>query len=87
MDKFEVGKSYGVLHLDDRPEVVTVTGRDERTVTLSDGRKSPILQGSAPDGGDEEVLRLDEVGALAHGGVVRACAVCPPPPEQGGPNA
>lgn len=71
MRAFEPGQTYGVLHLDDRRESVTVVARDANTVTLSDGRKARILAGVAPDGDDEEVIRLDECGAVA--GVVRVC--------------
>ena len=73
MDRFEVGMRYGVLHCDERSETVTISARDKTTVTLSDGRKARILVGIAPGGGDEEVLRLDERGAVALGGVVRVC--------------
>lgn len=71
MRSFEVGQTYGVLHMDDRQDSVTVVARDASTVTLSDGRKAHVLAGIAPDGGDEEVIRLDECGAVA--GVVRVC--------------
>lgn len=73
MQSFEVGSSYGVLHLDDRRESVTVVARDAASVTLSDGRKARILAGVAPDGGDEEVIRLGECGAVAVDGLVRVC--------------
>lgn len=77
MDRFEVGMSYGVLHCNEREETVTVAARGAKSVTLTDGRKVRILVGEAPDGGDEEVLRIDERGAVATGGVVRACHLRP----------
>lgn len=77
MDRFEVGMSYGVLHCDEHDETVTIAARDDKTVTLADGRMVRILVGEAPDGGDEEVLRIDERGAVATGGVVRACHLRP----------
>ena len=73
MNRFEVGRSYGVLHLGERREAVTVASRDQETVTLEDGRKARILHGASHDGTAEEVLRLGEVGAVATGGVVRVC--------------
>ena len=73
MRTFEPGQTYGVLHLDDRRESVTVVARDANTVTLSDGRKARVLAGVAPDGGDEEVIRLGECGAVAVDGLVRVC--------------
>lgn len=73
MDKFEVGASYSVLHLDDRSEVVKIAARKEMTVTLTDGRCAALLHGAGPDGSAEELFRLDECGAFAKGGVVRAC--------------
>lgn len=75
MNRFEPGRTYGVLHMHDTPESVTVSERDDSSVTLSDGRKARVLAGVAPDGGDEEVLRLNESGAVALGGVVRASAM------------
>lgn len=69
--------SYGVLHCNEREETVTVAARDAKSVTLTDGRKVRILVGEAPDGGDEEVLRIDERGAVATGGVVRSCHLRP----------
>ncbi len=39
MDRFEIGKSYGVLHCNERDETVTVAARDAKSVTLADGRK------------------------------------------------
>lgn len=80
MRSFEVGQTYSVLHMDDRRESVTVVARDASTVTLSDGRKAHVLAGIAPDGGDEEVIRLGECGAVAVGGVVRACHRLPTEP-------
>lgn len=77
MDSFVVGRSYGVLHLDDRRESVTVAARTAESVQLSDGRTARVLHGVAPDGSAEEVIRLGEVGALATGGVVRACHLIP----------
>lgn len=73
MDRFEVGETYGVLHCDEHEEWVTVSARDAANVTLSDGRKLRVLLGSSPTGGDEEVLRIAEVGQVATGGVVRVC--------------
>ena len=73
MNMFEIGKSYGVLSLGDIDEVVTIASRDAASVTLADGRKVRVMAGQAPDGGDEEVMRIDERGAV--GGVVRACHV------------
>lgn len=75
MSRFEPGRTYGVLHMHDMPEHVTIASRDASTVTLTDGRRARILAGMAPDGGDEEVLRLNESGAVAIGGVVRASDV------------
>lgn len=77
MDTFEVGMRYGVLHCNERDETVTISARDRTTVTLSDGRKARILIGESPTGGDEEVLRLGERGAVALGGVVRVCHLQP----------
>jgi hypothetical protein len=77
MDRFEIGRSYGVMHLDDRQETVTIAGRDIASVTFEDGRRARVLHGLAPDGSDEEVLRIDERGAFAAGGVVRACHLRP----------
>jgi len=77
MDRFEVGMSYGVLHCNERDEAVTVAARDAKSVTLADGRKVRILVGEAPGGGGEEVLRIDERGAVATGGVVRVCHLRP----------
>ncbi len=77
MDRFEVGKSYGVLHCNERDETVTVAARDSDSVTLADGRKLRVLVGNSPCGGDEEVLRIDERGAVATGGVVRVCHLRP----------
>lgn len=77
MGRFEIGKSYGVLHGDERAETVTVAARDSGSVTLADGRKLRVLAGNSPDGGDEEVLRIDERGAVATGGVVRVCHLRP----------
>lgn len=73
MDMFEVGCSYSVLHSDDRCEVVTIADRDSKTVTLTDGRKVRVVIGVSDGGGHEEVLRIDESGAVATGGVVRVC--------------
>lgn len=73
MDKFEIGACYGVLHFDDRAEAVTVVDRGEHHIVLADGRRAAILLGIGPQGADEELVRLDEEGALARGGVVRAC--------------
>lgn len=75
MTRFQPGGTYGVLHMHDTPERVTIATRDASTVTLTDGRHARILSGVAPDGSDEELLRLDESGAVALGGVVRACAL------------
>jgi hypothetical protein len=77
MDRFEVGRSYGVLHCNERSEVVTVAARESSSVTLTDGRKVKIVVGESPSGGSEEVLRIDERGAVAFGGVVRVCHLQP----------
>lgn len=69
--------SYGVLHCNERDETVTVAARDSGSVTLTDGRKLRVLVGISPGGGDEEVLRIDERGAVACGGVVRVCHLQP----------
>ena len=69
--------SYGVLHCNEREETVTVAARDAKSVTLTDGRKEQILVGEDPNGGDEEVLRIDERAAVATGGVVRVCHLRP----------
>lgn len=70
---FQVGKSYKVLHLSDFFETVEIASITSDIATLTDGRQAKILSGVAPDGKDEEVLRLDEQGAYAAGGVVRVC--------------
>lgn len=77
MDRFEVGMSYGVLHCNERDETVTVAARDAKNVTFTDGRRVRILVGESPGGGDEEVLRIEERGAVATGGVVRVCHLRP----------
>lgn len=77
MDRFEAGRSYGVLHCDEREEIVTVAARDTKNVTFTDGRMARIVIGVAPGGGDEEVLRIGERGAVAMGGVVRVCHLRP----------
>lgn len=73
MNKFEAGQRYGVLHMHDQPDSVVVAARTDHQVTLADGRIARIVHGQSPDGGTEEVLRLDEQGAVAVGGVVRVC--------------
>lgn len=73
MDKFQIGQSYGVMHMDDRSEQVTIAARDDSSVTLADGRRATILHGAGPTGEAEELFRLDEDGPVARGGVVRAC--------------
>lgn len=74
--RFAVGARYGVLRLDDAVEVVTVASRTERSVTLTDGRRSRIFIGVTPNDGFGEVLRLPVEGwphpTVAH--VVRACS-------------
>lgn len=70
---FEVGKSYKVLHLSDSFETVAIASRTSDIATLTDGRQARILAGVAPDGKDEEAMRLDEQCAYAFGGVVRVC--------------
>ena len=77
MDRFEVGMSYGVLHCNEREETVTIAARDSGSATLADGRKVRILVGESPTGGSEELLRIDERGAVAFGGVVRVCHLQP----------
>lgn len=73
MERFEIGKSYSVWHMDEREEVVTIASRSSKSVTLADGRTVRVSVGNAPSEGTEEVLRIDEVGAVATGGVVRVC--------------
>jgi hypothetical protein len=73
MDRFVVGRTYGVLHMDDRNEVVVIAARTADSVQFADGRSARVLHGEAPDGSAEEVIRLGEVGPVATGGVVRAC--------------
>lgn len=68
---FAVGKSYGVLRLDECGETVTVASIKGRTLRLTDGRAARILDGEAPDGSYEQVIRLNEEGACAD--VVRVC--------------
>lgn len=75
MSKFEVGRSYGVQHFDDRNEVVTVATRCGNVARFTDGRVVTILRGVGPDGERDEVIRIDEQGCCAVGGVVRACAI------------
>ena len=70
---FQVGKSYKVLHLSDFFETVKIASITSGIATLTDGRQARVLVGVAPDGKDEEVLRFNEQGAYAAGGVVRAC--------------
>lgn len=79
---FQVGQSYGVWRTDERPETVTVTEIKGRTLRLADGRTAKVLDGEAPDGSYEQVLRLNESGACAD--IVRACHVSAPTPEGGG---
>ena len=59
--------------MDDRRESVLIDSRSAETVTLADGRICRVLAGLGPDGNAEEVLRIDEVGPMAVGGVVRVC--------------
>ena len=77
MEMFEAGRSYSVMHCDEKGESVTVAERSSKSVTLADGRKVRIVVGESPDGGSEEVLRIDERGAVATGGVVRVCHLQP----------
>ena len=74
MGIFEIGKRYGVISFGDIDEVVTIASRDAASVTLSDGRKIKVMAGTAPEGGDEEMMRIDECGAACKG-VVRVCHV------------
>ena len=69
MKAFEVGETYGVLHMDDRRETVTIAARDGSIVRFSDGRTARVLAGIAPDSTDEECIRLDEVGPVATGAI------------------
>lgn len=82
MDRFVVGRTYGVLHMDDRREVVTVAARTADSVQLADGRSVRIVHGEAPHGGSEEVLRLGEAGPVATGGVVRVCHLRSKPDQE-----
>lgn len=70
MNQFKPGNTYGVLHLNDHRESVTIASRDAGSVTLTDGRKISIAAGAAPGGGTEEVLRLGDEPVC---GVVRVC--------------
>ena len=72
--KFLIGRSYGVCHLyTDYEESVMVITRTENVVTLADGRKIKVVIGVSPDDSYEEVMRLDECGSVAVGGIVRVC--------------
>ncbi len=84
MKLFEIGCRYGVLHMTDLDETIEIASRDQETVTLTDGRRARVLAGMAPDGSDEEVIRLGEVGCVAHGGVVRVCALRSKPDQETG---
>jgi hypothetical protein len=70
---FEVGNRYKVFNFSDVDEFVLIAYRTTKMVKFSDGREFSILSGVAPNGSDEEVLRIDEREAFAAGGVVRAC--------------
>ena len=74
MRKFEAGATYGVLHMLDRQDFVTVSSRTNDLVRLTDGREAKALPGIGPDDRSEEVIRLNEQGPIAAGGVVRVCA-------------
>ena len=66
MNRFEVGKTYGVLHLADQDESVTIASRTAKTVHLSDGRTMNVMPDFAADGGNEEVIWIG-------GSIVRVC--------------
>lgn len=68
---FVVGESYGVWRTDEAAETVTVASVSGRKLVLADGRTATILDGAAPDGSYEQVIRLNEIGSCAD--VVRAC--------------
>lgn len=73
--RFEVGNTYAVFHLlSDDLDTVTVAARDGNRVTFTDGRGGIALRSVGPHG-DEETIRLGEVGPVATGGVVRVCAL------------
>ena len=73
--RFEVGSTYAVFHmLSDELDTVTVAARNGNRVTFTDGRSGTALRSVGPDG-DEETIRLGEVGPVATGGVVRVCAL------------
>ena len=73
--RFEVGSTYAVFHmLSDELDTVTVAARNGNRVTFTDGRSGNALRSVGPDG-DEETIRLGEVGSVATGGVVRVCAL------------
>mgnify|MGYP003610003783 CR=1 FL=1 len=73
--RFEVGKTYSVYHmLSDELDTVTVVSRNGNRVTFTDGRSGNALRSVGPDG-NEETIRLGEVGPVATGGVVRVCAL------------
>lgn len=73
--RFEVGNTYAVFHLlSDDLDTVTVAAREGNRVTFTDGRGGIALRSVGPHG-DEETIRLGEVGPVATGGVVRVCAL------------
>ena len=73
--RFEVGNTYAVFHLlSDDFDTVTVAAREGNRVTFTDGRGGIALRSVGPRG-DEETIRLGEVGPVATGGVVRVCAL------------
>ena len=73
--RFEVGNTYAVFHLlSDDLDTVTVAAREGNRVTFTDGCGGIALRSVGPHG-DEETIRLGEVGPVATGGVVRVCAL------------
>ena len=73
--RFDVGSTYVVFHmLSDELDTVTVATRTGNRITFTDGRGGNALRSVGPDG-DEETIRLGEVGPVATGGVVRVCAL------------
>ena len=73
--RFEVGSTYLVFHmLSDAEDAATVAARDGNRVTFTDGRSGNARRSVGPHG-DEETIRLGEVGPVATGGVVRVCAL------------
>ena len=62
--RFEVGNTYAVFHLlSDDLDTVTVAAREGNRVTFTDGRGGIALRSVGPHG-DEETIRLGEVGPV-----------------------